>query len=29
MITNPLIKGLNLKVFSEHVERMGIIGYHY
>ena len=29
IIANPLTKGLSPKTFNEHVERMGIIGYHY
>ena len=29
MIADPFTKGLALKVFNEHVERMGIMGYHY
>ena len=29
MIVDPLTKGLAPKVFNEHVERMGIMGYHY
>ena len=29
MIADPLTKGLAPKVFNEHVERMGIMGYHY
>ena len=29
MIADPLIKRLNPKVFSEHVEKIGISGYYY
>ena len=29
MIADPLTKGLNPNIFSEHVESMGIIGYLY
>lgn len=29
MITDPLTKRLNRKVFSEHIKMMGITGYYY
>lgn len=29
MVADPLTKGFSPKIFSEHVEIMGIGGYHY